>query len=107
MIDKLTAIYSRYEQLEEQLGNPDLVSDLSRYKKVNKEYKDLKTEIDETNSIDMKSKSVKKGSGFHNFKNFYFNKFVSLCGLFNFLLELPLMNTSFKYQIYYYRDHLT
>ena len=41
MIDKLTAIYSRYEQLEEQLGNPDLVSDLSRYKKVNKEYKDL------------------------------------------------------------------
>ena len=36
MIDKLTAIYSRYEQLEEQLGNPDLVSDLSRYKKLNK-----------------------------------------------------------------------
>ena len=46
MIDKLTAIYSRYEQLEEQLGNPDLVSDLSRYKKVNKEYKDLKPLIE-------------------------------------------------------------
>ena len=44
---------------------------------------------------------------FQNIKNFYFNKFVSLCGLFNFLLQLPLMNTSFKYQIYYYRDHLT
>jgi len=42
MIDKLTAIYSRYEQLEEQLGNPDLVTDLARYKKLNKEYKDLK-----------------------------------------------------------------
>ena len=46
MIDKLTAIYSRYEQLEEQLGNPDLVSDLSRYKKLNKEYKDLKPLIE-------------------------------------------------------------
>ncbi|MFM7091260.1 MAG: peptide chain release factor 1 [Bacteroidota bacterium] len=46
MIDKLAAIYSRYEQLEEQLGNPDLVSDLSRYKKLNKEYKDLKPLIE-------------------------------------------------------------
>jgi peptide chain release factor 1 len=46
MIDKLTAIYSRYEQLEEQLGNPDLVSDLPRYKKLNKEYKDLKPLIE-------------------------------------------------------------
>lgn len=46
MIDKLTAIYSRYEQLEEQLGNPDLVSDLSRFKKLNKEYKDLKPFIE-------------------------------------------------------------
>jgi len=46
MIDKLTAIYSRYEQLEEQLGNPDLVSDLSRFKKLNKEYKDLKPLIE-------------------------------------------------------------
>jgi peptide chain release factor 1 len=46
MIEKLGAIYSRYEQLEEQLGNPDLVSDLARYKKLNKEYKDLKPIIE-------------------------------------------------------------
>lgn len=44
MIDKLEAIHERFLYLEEQLSDPALVSDMDRYKKVNKEYKDL-TEI--------------------------------------------------------------
>lgn len=41
MLDKLQAIYERYIYIEEQLSDPQVVSDLKRYKKVNKEYKDL------------------------------------------------------------------
>ena len=42
MLDKLQAIQERYIRLEEQLGSPDLASDLDRFKKINKDYKDLK-----------------------------------------------------------------
>lgn len=42
MLNKLAAIQERYQYLEEQLANPEVVADLSRYKKVSKEYKDLK-----------------------------------------------------------------
>jgi len=42
MLDKLTAIEDKYHLLEEQLSDPAIISDLSRFKKVNKEYKDLK-----------------------------------------------------------------
>lgn len=41
MLDKLEAIYERYVYVEEQLSDPEVVSDMNRYKKVNKEYKDL------------------------------------------------------------------
>ena len=44
MLDKLQAIYERHIYIEEQLSDPEVISDMSRYKKVNKEYKDL-TEI--------------------------------------------------------------
>ena len=42
MIDKLEAIQDRYYYLEEQMTDPEIVSDMSRYKKISKEYKDLK-----------------------------------------------------------------
>lgn len=42
MLDKLNAIRERYEYLEEQLANPEVIQDMSRYKKVNKDYKNLK-----------------------------------------------------------------
>lgn len=42
MIDKLEAIQDRYMYLEEQMSDPDIISDMSKYKKVSKEYKDLK-----------------------------------------------------------------
>ncbi len=42
MIDKLEAIKERYIYLEEQMADPEIISDMNRYKKVSKEYKDLK-----------------------------------------------------------------
>ena len=40
MIDKLEAIQERYQYLEEQLSDPEVISDMGRYKKIGKEYKD-------------------------------------------------------------------
>ena len=42
MLDKLEAIKERYIYLEEQMADPSVISDMSRYKKISKEYKDLK-----------------------------------------------------------------
>ena len=42
MIDKLEAIKERFLRIEEQLADPEIISDISRYKSINKEYKDLK-----------------------------------------------------------------
>ncbi|AKQ47120.1 peptide chain release factor 1 [Rufibacter radiotolerans] len=41
MLDKLEAIKRRFEEVNEQLIQPDVVSDLKRYKSLNKEFKDL------------------------------------------------------------------
>ena len=41
MIDKLEAIKERHQQLELQLSDPDVIGDMTKFKKVNKEYKDL------------------------------------------------------------------
>ncbi|MCO5248300.1 MAG: peptide chain release factor 1 [Chitinophagales bacterium] len=41
MLDKLQAIEIRYKDLEMQLSDPDVVGDLSKFKKISKEYKDL------------------------------------------------------------------
>ncbi|MFT5167222.1 MAG: peptide chain release factor 1 [Saprospiraceae bacterium] len=46
MLDKLEAIYERYIRLEEQLSDPQVTADMSKYKKVSKEYKDLKELVD-------------------------------------------------------------
>lgn len=46
MIDKLEAIQDRYYYLEEQLADPEVIADMKRYKKIGKEYKDLKPIID-------------------------------------------------------------
>ena len=47
MIDKLESIVDRFRTLEEQLSDPSVIGDMDRFKKVNKEYKDL-NEIVET-----------------------------------------------------------
>ena len=41
MLDKLQAIKERYIYLEEQMADPGLIADMSRYTRVSKEYKDL------------------------------------------------------------------
>ena len=41
MIDKLEAIRVRFETVSHELQQPDVLSDLKRYKTLNKEYKDL------------------------------------------------------------------
>ena len=37
MIDKLEAIQDRYMYLEEQMSDPEVISDMSKYKKISKE----------------------------------------------------------------------
>jgi peptide chain release factor 1 len=41
MLDKLEAIRERYDNVNEELMQPDVMSDLKRFKTLNKEYKDL------------------------------------------------------------------
>jgi peptide chain release factor 1 len=42
MIDKLEEIRNRYYLLEEQMADPEVITDMDRYKKISKEYADLK-----------------------------------------------------------------
>ena len=41
MLDKLEAIRERYDTVNEELMQPDVMSDMKRFKSLNKEYKDL------------------------------------------------------------------
>lgn len=41
MLDKLEAINLKYLAIEEQINQPDIMSDMKRYVKLNKDYKDL------------------------------------------------------------------
>ena len=41
MLDKLEAIHERFHYLEEKLSDPELLADMGKFRKVNKEYKDL------------------------------------------------------------------
>ncbi len=41
MLEKLQEIESHFKHLEEQMTDPEILSDISRYTKINKEYKDL------------------------------------------------------------------
>jgi peptide chain release factor 1 len=41
MIDKLKSIHDRYLTLEENLGDPEIIGDMEKFRKINKEYKDL------------------------------------------------------------------
>ena len=43
MLDKAVALREKYHFVEEQLSNPDIISDIEKYKKLNREYKELKT----------------------------------------------------------------
>jgi peptide chain release factor 1 len=46
LLDKLEIIYKRWEEISEQIGQPDVVADMKRFVKLNKDYKDLQPVID-------------------------------------------------------------
>jgi len=46
MIKQLEIIQERFVHLEEQLSNPEVVADMSRFTKLNKEYRDLQPMVD-------------------------------------------------------------
>ena len=46
MIDKLQAIEERFYYLEEKLSDPEVVTDIKKFTKINKEYKDLNEVVD-------------------------------------------------------------
>jgi peptide chain release factor 1 len=48
MLDKLEAIRDRWSNLGESLGDPELVKDAGRFRRVNKEYKDLGVIVEAT-----------------------------------------------------------
>lgn len=47
MLEKLEAIKIRWEDVEEQLTNPDTMQDMKRFAQLNKEYKDLSKIVNE------------------------------------------------------------
>lgn len=46
MLDKLAAIHDRFRNLEEQLSDPSVITDMDRFQKVNKEYKKLQPVVE-------------------------------------------------------------
>ncbi|MBP5241143.1 MAG: PCRF domain-containing protein, partial [Bacteroidales bacterium] len=46
MLDKLEAINDRYLELEKEINDPNIMSDMKRYVKLSKDYKDLQPVIE-------------------------------------------------------------
>ncbi len=46
MLEKLEAIYKRWEEIGEQMNNPEFVADMKRYIKLSKDYKELQAVVD-------------------------------------------------------------
>jgi peptide chain release factor 1 len=46
MLEKLEALYSRWLQIAEEMNDPEVLSDMKRYIKLNKDYKDLLPVVD-------------------------------------------------------------
>lgn len=49
LIGQLRSIKERYEQLEEQLSDPELVKDMTKFKRMNKDYKDMQPVVEAFN----------------------------------------------------------
>ena len=52
MLEKLKILKDRFNELSDLLTKPDIISDQSRYIKISKDYKDLKTVIDKKNEYE-------------------------------------------------------
>ena len=74
MLEKLEKIYNRWLEIGEQINDPDIISDMKRYIKLSKDYKDLQPIVDGyrkyTNVIDnLKStKEILKGEKDEEFR---------------------------------------
>ncbi|MBE0664133.1 MAG: peptide chain release factor 1 [Bacteroidales bacterium] len=45
MLQKLEALYNRWKEIEQQLNDPGIMSDMKRYVKLNRDYKDLQAVV--------------------------------------------------------------
>ena len=52
MLEKLKILKDRFDELSDLLTKPDIISDQSRYIKISKDYKDLKTVVDKKNEYE-------------------------------------------------------
>ena len=52
MLEKLKILQQRFNELSDLLTQPDIISDQSRYIKISKEYKELKTVVDKKNEYE-------------------------------------------------------
>ena len=52
MLEKLKILEERFNELSEMLIQPDIISNQSKYVKISKEYKDLKTVVDKKNEYE-------------------------------------------------------
>lgn len=46
MIEKLAALYKKYKEIEEQMSQPDVMADMKKFVKLNKDYKDLQPVVE-------------------------------------------------------------
>lgn len=46
MLDKLEAIYAHYQEIEQQMNDPQVTADMKRFVKLSKDYKDLQPVVD-------------------------------------------------------------
>ncbi|MCG3164330.1 MAG: Peptide chain release factor 1 [Bacteroidia bacterium] len=58
MLDKLRDIYKRWEDIGIQLGDPNIVSDMTRYVKLNKDYRDLEPLANAYKEYDLLLKNI-------------------------------------------------
>ena len=60
MLEKLKILKDRFDELSDLLTKPDIISDQSRYIKISKEYKDLKTVVDKKNEYEEVLSNIKR-----------------------------------------------
>ncbi|MCX8110028.1 MAG: peptide chain release factor 1 [Syntrophorhabdaceae bacterium] len=60
MFERLENIESRYEELEAELARPDTMANMDAYKKIAKEYNDLKDIVDDYREWKKKGKEIEK-----------------------------------------------
>ncbi len=46
LLEKLEIIYQRWQEIGDQITQPDIIADMKRYVKLNKDYKDLQPVVE-------------------------------------------------------------